>query len=152
MIARTLFKSALLFSTLLLLGVSGRAASSDVILVTAAQNPIDELDAREVNSLYKGRLTTIKGIPLKPLNAPPGSIHRTKFLAQILKLDESGYTGYWHVRRYSGQGTPPAEISDEKELFETLRLQPDRVGYLWTPAGKEIKLPEGLKIIRLKEK
>lgn len=152
MIRRTFSKATLLFSLLFVLGASGRAASADVILVTAAQNPINELDAREVKSLYKGRLTAIQGKPVKPLNAPPGSIHRNKFLSQVLKLNELDYTGYWHVRRYSGQGTPPAEISDENELFETLKQQPDRVGYLYIPAGTEAKLPNGLKIIRLKEK
>lgn len=152
MIGRTLYRTVLLFSLLLVLGASGRAALADVILVTAIQNPIDELDAREVKSLYKGRLTAIKGTPLKPLNAPRGSIHRNKFLTQVLKLNELDYTGYWHVRRYSGQGTPPAEIGDEKELFEILKQQPDRVGYIWVPTGTQTKLPEGLKIIRLKEK
>lgn len=152
MTGRTLYKTLLLFSLLLVLGTSGGTASADIILVTATQNPIDELNSREVTSLYKGRLTAINGNPLKPLNAQPGSIHRNKFLAEVLKLNELDYTGYWHVRRYSGQGTPPAEIANEKELFEILRQQPDRIGYLWVPAGTRVRLPEGLKIIRLKEK
>lgn len=152
MIGRALSRTVLLFSLLLVMGASGRAASADIILVTAAKNPIEELDAGEVKNLYKGRLTAINGNPLKPLNAQPGSIHRNKFLAEVLKLNELDYTGYWHVRRYSGQGTPPAEIANEKELFEILRQQPDRIGYLWVPAGTRVRLPEGLKIIRLKEK
>lgn len=148
----TFKKTALFFGLLFLLGANGRAASADIILVTAAQNPIDELDARAVSNLYKGRLTAIQGRPLRPLNALPGSIHRNMFLSRVLKLNELDYTGYWHVRRYSGQGTPPAEFRDENELFETLKLQPDRVGYLYVPTGTQAKLPEGLKIIRLREK
>lgn len=152
MIGRTPFKTVLFFSLLLVWGASGGPALADVILVTAAENPINVLDTREVKNLYKGRLTAVKGNPLKPLNATPGSIHRNKFLAEVLKLNELDYTGYWHVRRYSGQGTPPAEVADEKQLFEILKQQPNRIGYLWVPAGTEAKLPDGLKIIRLKEK
>ena len=113
MIRHPFSKTALLFSLLLVLGANGRAASADVILVTAAKNPIDELDTREVQSLYKGRLTSINGKPLKPLNAAPGSIERKEFLNQMMKLNELDYTGYWHVRRYSGQGTPPLEVASQ---------------------------------------
>lgn len=150
MIRHPISKLAVLFSLLLLLGASGRAASADVILVTAAKNPIDELDEREVQNLYKGRLTSIKGKPLKPLNAVPGSIERKEFLNQMMKLNELDYTGYWHVRRYSGQGTPPLEVASQDELFELLKKQPEGIGYLWVPPGAKLDLPEGLKVIKVR--
>ena len=150
MIRHPFSKTALLFSLLLLLGASGRAASADVIMVTAAKNPIDELDTREVQSLYKGRLTSIKGKPLKPLNAAPGSIERKEFLNQMMKLNELDYTGYWHVRRYSGQGTPPLEVASQDELFDLLKKQPEGIGYLWVPPGAKLELPEGLKVIKVR--
>lgn len=150
MISHPLSKLVVTFSLVLLLGASGRAASADVILVTAAENPIDELDTREVQSLYKGRLTSIKGKPLKPLNAAPGTIERREFLNQMMKLNELDYTGYWHVRRYSGQGTPPMEVASQGELFELLKKQPEGVGYLWVPPGAKIELPAGLKVIRVR--
>jgi hypothetical protein len=150
MIRHPFSKTALLFSLLLLLGASGRAASADVILVTAAKNPIDELDTREVQSLYKGRLTSIKGKPLKPLNAAPGSIERKEFLNQMMKLNELDYTGYWHVRRYSGQGTPPLEVASQDELFDLLKKQPEGIGYMWVPPGAKLELPEGLKVIKVR--
>ena len=150
MIRHPFSKTALLFSLLLLLGASGRAASADVILVTAAKNPIDELDTREVQSLYKGRLTSIKGKPLKPLNAAPGSIERKEFLNQMMKLNELDYTGYWHVRRYSGQGTPPLEVASQDELFDLLKKQPEGIGYLWVPPGGKLNLPDGVKVIKVR--
>lgn len=150
MIRHPISKLAVLFSLLLFLGASGRAASADVILVTAAKNPIDELDEREVQNLYKGRLTSVKGKPLKPLNAAPGSIERKEFLNQMMKLNELDYTGYWHVRRYSGQGTPPLEVASQDELFELLKKQPEGIGYLWVPPGAKLDLPEGLKVIKVR--
>lgn len=145
-----LYKLLLSLCLLLVMGANCRAASADVILVTATQNPIDELDTRQVRSLYKGRLTAVNGKPLKPLNAAPGSVDRTEFLKNLMDANELDYTGYWHVRRYSGQGTPPVEVNDQAELFERLIQEPDRVGYLWVPSGSKPKLPEGLKIIRIR--
>ena len=150
MIRGPLSKLIVLSSLLVSLGASGRAASADVILVTAEKNPIDELDAREVQSLYKGRLTSIKGKPLKPLNAAPGSIERKEFLNQMMKLNELDYTGYWHVRRYSGQGTPPMEVASQDELFELLKKQPEGIGYLWVPPGAKLDLPDGVKVIKVR--
>lgn len=148
--AHPLNKLGLMFTLLFMLGAGSSAASADVILVTASDNPIDELDTRQVRSLYKGRLTSVNGQKLTPLNAAPGSIERNEFLARMMELNELDYTGYWHVRRYSGQGTPPKEVENPTELFTILKQQPDGIGYLWTPAGTKPKLPEGLKIIKIR--
>ena len=67
-----------------------------------------------------------------------------------LDLNELDYTGYWHVRRYTGQGTPPTEVDTKEELFTTLKEQPGGIGYLWMPNGSKPKLPDGLKVIRVK--
>lgn len=152
MMCRSFSKVALLFSLLLVMAATSQAASADVILITAEQNPVEELHKREVQSLYKGRLSAVNGKPLKPLNALPGTVERNQFLNRLMQLNELDYTGYWHVRRYSGQGTPPEEVSNQDELFQLLKKEPDRVGYLWLPPGATLKLPEGLKVIRLREK
>lgn len=150
MMNRPLSKLAFLCSLMLMLGANSRAASADVVLITASKNPINELEKREVQSLYKGRLTSIKGNTLRPLNATPGSVERTQFLNRMMKLSELDYTGYWHVRRYSGQGTPPLEVKSQDELFDILKRQPEGIGYLWVPPGSEPKLPEGVKVIEVK--
>ena len=67
-----------------------------------------------------------------------------------MKLNELDYTGYWHVRRYSGQGTPPLEVASQGELFELLKKQPEGIGYLWVPPGSKLNLPEGLKVIKIR--
>ena len=148
--ARPLNKLGLTFALLFMLGTNSSAASADVVLVAASNNPIDELDTRQVRSLYKGRLTSVNGKQLTPLNAAPGSIERNEFLSRMMELNELDYTGYWHVRRYSGQGTPPKEVENTAELFTILKQLPDGIGYLWAPSGTQPKLPEGLKIIKIK--
>ncbi|WP_334118401.1 hypothetical protein [Limnobacter sp.] len=150
MIAHPLNKLGLMCILLFMLGAGSNAASADVVLVAASNNPIDELETRQVRSLYKGRLTSINGKQLTPLNAVPGSVERNQFLASMMELNELDYTGYWHVRRYSGQGTPPKEVESTAELFTILKQQPDGIGYLWIPSGTKPKLPDGLKIIKIK--
>lgn len=151
MIARTanVVKAAASIGLYLMLGVVG-AASAEVYVVTSANHPVNEIAIRELRSIYKGRLSQVNGHSLKPLNAAPGTADRDEFLQRIMNLNELDYTGYWHVRRYTGQGTPPAEVENKEELFATLKEQPDGIGYLWMPPGTKPKLPEGVKVIRLK--
>lgn len=133
----------------LILGVVG-AASAEVYVVSSASLPINEIAKRELRSIYKGRLSQVNGHRLTPVNSAPGTTDRDAFLERIMNLNELDYTGYWHVRRYTGQGTPPTEVGNQEELFATLKAQPDGIGYLWVPNGSKPKLPDGLKVIRLK--
>jgi hypothetical protein len=151
MIARTpsVARAAALFCLYLMLGAVG-AASAEVHVVTSANLPLNEIEVRELRSIYKGRLSQVKGYRLVPLNIAPGTADRDAFLERIMNLNELDYTGYWHVRRYTGQGTPPAEVGNKEELFTTLKQKPDGIGYLWVPPGTKPSLPEGLKLIRLK--
>ncbi|MCE2745318.1 MAG: hypothetical protein LW710_05360 [Burkholderiales bacterium] len=136
-----------LYSTIL--GAVG-AASAEVHVVSSASHPINEIAVRELRSIYKGRLSQVNGHRLVPLNTAPGTTDRDAFLERIMKSNELDYTGYWHVRRYTGQGTPPAEVNNKDELFAALKQQPDGIGYLWVPTGAKPDLPDGLKLIRLK--
>ena len=147
---RPFSKLTLIVGLVLTLGANVGAASADVILITATKNPINELETREVQSLYKGRLTSIDGNTLRPFNAAPGSAERIQFLNKMMQLNELDYSGYWHVRRYSGQGTPPMEVASQDELFQILKTQPEGIGYLWVPAGNKLNLPEGVKTIKVK--
>ncbi|VWX32939.1 conserved hypothetical protein [Limnobacter sp. 130] len=151
MITRTasFVKAAASIGLYLMLGVVG-AASAEVYVVSSATLPINEIAIRELRSIYKGRLSQVNGYRLTPLNLAPGTNDRDAFLERIMELNELDYTGYWHVRRYTGQGTPPTEVDTKEELFTTLKEQPGGIGYLWMPNGSKPKLPDGLKVIRVK--
>lgn len=142
-------KAATTLGLCLALGGVG-AASAEVYVVSSATLPVNEIAIRELRSLYKGRLSQVNGHRLTPLNTAPGTTDRGHFLQRIMNLSELDYTGYWHVRRYSGQGTPPEEVPSTEELFNALRQRPDGIGYVWVPSGNKPKLPEGLKVIRVK--
>lgn len=151
MIARTssIVRMVASIGLCLMLGVDG-VASAEVYVVSSASHPVNEIAILELRSIYKGRLSQVNGHRLTPLNIAPGTNDRNQFLEQIMNLNELDYTGYWHVRRYTGQGTPPTEVENREELFAILKQQPDGIGYLWVPPGTKPKLPDGLKVIRLK--
>ncbi|HEX4879652.1 MAG TPA: hypothetical protein VFV39_07400 [Limnobacter sp.] len=133
----------------LMLGAAS-AVRAQVMVIASAASPISEMQLRELRNLYKGRLSRLNGNPVIPLNTRPGSIDRRAFLNQVMEQNELDYTGYWHVRRYSGQGAPPQEVETHEELFERLKANSDLVGYIWTEPGQKPNLPDGLKLIRVR--
>ncbi|HEX4844004.1 MAG TPA: hypothetical protein VFV57_10055 [Limnobacter sp.] len=131
------------------LGATG-SVGAQVLVLVSDNSHISEIDLRELRSLYKGRLTRVKGKPVVPLNTAPGSVDREAFLSEIMNLNELDYTGYWHVRRYSGQGVPPAEVETRQALFERLKGNNGLIGYIWVEPGKKPDLPSGIKPIRVR--
>ncbi|HEX4917101.1 MAG TPA: hypothetical protein VFV43_04305 [Limnobacter sp.] len=133
----------------LTLGVAS-AVNAQVMVIASDNSPINEIELRELRSLYKGRLTRLRGQSVVPLNTAPGSTDRRAFLDQMMEQNELDYVGYWHVRRYSGQGVPPEEVGTHDELFDKLRKNNGLIGYIWIEPGKKPDLPTGLKIIKVK--
>lgn len=150
MTARARWIRALVLSAIVgMLGVAN-ASVAEVVVVSASSMPVNEIELRELKSIYKGRLSQVQGYKVTPLNRSTGSPERNEFLSRLLNSTELEYTGYWHVRRYSGQGTPPEEVQTEEQLFAFLKQNPNRIGYLWIPSGSPRKLPEGIKLIKIK--
>lgn len=134
---------------LLCMGMTPKS-QAEVYVLTAQSSKLEEVSLRELRNLYRGRTTVIAGQPVTPVNAAPGSKDRQAFLEEVLQVSELDYTGYWHVRRYSGQGVPPKETPDRLQLFETIGESPNRIGYLKLDNGEPLRLPQGLKVLRVR--
>lgn len=139
-----------LLSGLLGLPALAKPVAAEVYVLSSVALPLNEIELRQLRSIYKGRLSEINGHRLVPLNSVSGTPDREEFLQRLMSSTDLDYTGYWHVRRYSGQGTPPREVDNHEELFASLKQNPEAIGYLWLPPGVKPRLPDGLKIIRLK--
>ena len=132
----------------LLLGIcitSHKLAAADVYIVMHTKLPMNEISAKDLARLYKGRATGINGNAITPVDAAVGSEERALFLDKVIGSKEADYTGYWHVRRYTGQGTPPAKITSQQELFNLILSRPDYLGYVKIEKGETLDLPNGLK-------
>lgn len=130
------------------LTLSAAQVQAQLVIVTSVANTVSELDKRQLRNLYKGRLSRLADQAIKPVDAKIGSEDREAFLEQIMGQNEYDYSGYWHVRRYTGQGTPPVQAESREDLFSRLRSQPNSIGYVWIKSGEA--LPAGLKALQIK--
>ena len=77
-----------------------------------------------------------------PLDLPPDSPLRSRFLSRWLSRDEAGYAAYWTVRRYVGKGAPPLEVASPAEVIRLVATRPGAVGYI-----DEADLTPGMNVV-----
>jgi ABC-type phosphate transport system substrate-binding protein len=103
---------------------------------------LQTLDRQTLERIYTGRVVEVNGVRVTPVNLPPGSETRERFLHDFLAQDEEKYTGYWTVRRYVGKGTPPKELSSDAAVLDYVSKNAGAIGYV-----DSVKAAAGVKIL-----
>jgi hypothetical protein len=116
-----------------------RAAGGVVVIGDAR---LARLDAPTLERIYLGRVIEVDGIPVTAVNANSGSAVRARFLQAFVKRDDDSYVGYWNVRRYSGLGAPPRELSSSAEIINFVKSTPGAIGYI-----DEADVPPGVNVL-----
>lgn len=124
--------------------------AADLWLVMPISIASTNITNSDIKKLYMGRKNAIGDVFVTPFNFKPDAAERRVFLKSIVEMDEAEYVGYWYVRRFSGQGVSPIEVSSSADLMAKLKETKNGVGYLVsdedklpaTPAGYTLKLIE----------
>ena len=116
-----------LFVALALATGDVRAAGNVVVIGDAR---LAKLDAPTLERIYLGRVIEVDGIAVTAVNARSGNPVRSRFLQSFVKRDDDSYVGYWNVRRYSGLGAPPRELSSSAEVIDFVKSTPGAIGYI----------------------
>lgn len=111
-------------------------------VVVVGHAALRKLDTTQVHRIYTGRLVELGGQALLPVNLPPSSLARQRFLNDYLQQDEDRYTAYWTVRRYVGKGVPPRELSNASEVIAYVLSTPGAIGYL-----DDSEVPAGMNVV-----
>ena len=113
-----------------LAGFSLPAASSGLILVTAAGSPIANLSRDEAEQLYLGRRTTLdNGTPVTLLDLPAGEL-RDRFYLYLTGKNPNQIRAHWSRQVFTGRALPPREIRNSTDLGAQLDRASETIGYL----------------------
>jgi ABC-type phosphate transport system substrate-binding protein len=128
-----------LLVALAIMAGEARAAGGVVVIGDAR---LARLDPSTVEKIYLGRVIEVDGVHITAVNANSGSTVRNRFLQTFVKRDDDSYTGYWNVRRYSGLGAPPRELSSSAEIINFVKSTPGAIGYI-----DEADVPPGVSVL-----
>ena len=124
-----MLKIAIRFLALVLTMVLGELHATNGVVVIGNAN-VQSLDVETLEKIYTGRQIQLGTVYVTPVNADTGNSVRDRFLQAFLRQDEGKYTGYWRVRRSTGQGKPPREINKATDIIEFVRSTPGAIGYI----------------------
>lgn len=116
--------------SLLLLMLVINAALADIAVVSARDGGIETLSEDEAQLLYLGRLTALRdGTQVRLLDLPPGDV-RDQFYRLLTGRNPVQIRAYWSRMVFTGRGRPPRQMESSTEMVETLRREPNSIGYL----------------------
>lgn len=114
-------------------------------IVVIGNSSVPKIDLLTVQKIYTGKVISVSGQSIKPVNVKIGATERNRFLQEYMNQDEEKYTAYWTVRRYIGKGTPPNELSSATEIMDYVQSTPGAIGYV-----DEAEIKEGINVISRK--
>ena len=119
---------------LILLSVSSvhAALASDVIVVIVnPQSGVDKLTKDEVIDIFLGRYRKLpSGKVALPIDVSEASPERARFYQLLVKKSQSEMSSYWARLVFSGQTSPPFQVSDTKTALELVQSSPNAIAYV----------------------
>ncbi|WP_252031846.1 hypothetical protein [Vibrio sp. SCSIO 43135] len=127
---------AVFFFVLLIQSALCQAAQFSVVSL----NPtLTELKSSEIKMLYRGRLTSIQGVPPKLADLPSNSPDREAFYYQILRKSPSQMNAIWARLSFSGKASAPFELDSSSNEAVLIWLRENENGIAYLPSEEVTK-------------
>lgn len=122
-----------IFFYAVVLGFSATAtpASSDIAVVVNIENSVQELTPKQISDIFLGRRRTFpSGDPVLVLERERNSPLRKNFFQSLNGMTLKRLNAYWARLQFSGEVQPPPVLPDNESLLQTIRDNPDAIGYV----------------------
>lgn len=128
----------------LLLAVATAAAPSaraDFFVVVHAGHPQQALTQKEAIDLFMGRSRAFaNGDFALMFDLPRDHPRRAAFYQALTGMNAAQVNSHWSRLMFSGQNMPPQPLPDEAAIVETVKRNPNAIGWLTRePADKQLR-------------
>jgi ABC-type phosphate transport system substrate-binding protein len=121
----------LVIITGLFLGSGSAGASTEVVAVVAAGNPVSMLSKSQIADIFLGRKTLFPdGSKATPIDQAEASPAREMFYLKFAGRTPAQIKAFWSKIIFTGQGQPPPEVSNDAEVKKFIAKHPDAIGYI----------------------
>jgi hypothetical protein len=117
-------------------------AHADFYLVVQSANPQQSLTQKEAVDLFMGRNRAFRNGDLAQVfDLPRDSAQRADFYQRLTGMGPAQVNSYWARLMFSGQTMPPQSVADEAAMIETVKRNPNAIGWLHKePADKQLRV------------
>ena len=99
------------------------------IIVNPSNN--SDISESEIPRIFLGKITNFPGGALAvPLIQDENTAAATEFNTNVLKKSPSQLKAYWSKLLFTGQGTPPKEVTSDDDVVNLVSTNPNIIGYI----------------------
>lgn len=111
--------------------VSPTLAQGGYQVVVHEENPVDSLSKSDLSKIFLGKTTAWpNGQSVRPVDQAGDRGTREAFSEDVHNRKVPAIKSYWQRQIFSGRGTPPTELSSDREVLDYVRRNPGGVGYV----------------------
>ncbi|WP_353980005.1 hypothetical protein [Salinicola endophyticus] len=103
-------------------------AKADIAIVVEAGSGVGQLTRSEVVNIFMGRYRKLpNGNPALPLDVAPLKV---RFYRALVNKNLAEINAYWARLVFSGEASPPQQVTTAVEMRQLVAHNPSAVGYL----------------------
>ncbi len=115
-------------------------------VVVNSANPVSELSREEVSRLFLRKVVTWRGgEAVTAVDQEEESAVRRSFTRDVHRKDVGWVKAYWEQLGFTGQGSAPAEATNDAAVIAAIARARGAIGYVSATAA----LPEEVKAVRV---
>lgn len=116
----------------IILALSARLASAEVVVIVSAKSPVTALRVEQVADIFLGRTGNFPGFggEAVPLDQWEESPIRHEFYAKATGRTPALLKAYWSKLIFTGKGQPPKEVASSAAVKKLVSENPNYIGYV----------------------
>lgn len=119
------------FSCRLLIGLLlGSIAIADTAVIVNPSNPINEASLEDIGNLFLKKVKKIKNQSLTPFDQSESSPSYAAFHKSTSKKTPQQMKSYWANKIFTGKGSPPETLRNDRKVMQLVSGQTDAIGYV----------------------
>ena len=88
---------------------------------------ITEMDRKQLKRIYMGRLKSLQGVVIIPLELPRNAPERARFSELLLGQSVGEVERAYMKRALSGKGQPPKQMTSSREVLDFVAADPGAI-------------------------
>ncbi|HHH35203.1 MAG TPA: phosphate ABC transporter substrate-binding protein [Gammaproteobacteria bacterium] len=106
-------------------------ASAGVVVIVSPDSSLDGLSKSQIKSVFLGKVKNLpNGEAAVPVNQAESSPVYDAFNQKVLGKSSAKVLQYWASRVFSGKGSPPEVVPDDKAVIEFVKSKKGAIGYI----------------------
>jgi hypothetical protein len=106
-------------------------AASDFVVIANLNSGVDKMSKDEVINVYMGRNRKLSsGVTAMPLDLENPIAEKANFYSVMVNKELSEISSYWARLIFSGQGSPPKQVTSQEEAIDIVINRKGAIAYI----------------------